>query len=408
MQPKLHFDEVEIRHALESILSSRTFGAKSAVHLLLAWLVNRALSDPDTPLKEYTIGVEAFGRPESYDPQHDAYVRVQAGKLRQKLVEYYATEGARDPIRIELPRRQFLPVFNANAVQPEAAAAPATAQFWKISTFALLVMLVAFGISTFRSSKMDTDSKRLSQELRDVWHTFMRSPRPVLISLGTHQFYSYQGGFLREPALDLATPDAVQSRLDKLATIFNEVPLRQNYGYTGTGQATAAFLLGRFFGGNGFQADLIRSSALTWDSIGGYNVIFLGSAKSNRQILSLSAEWAFSVEGESVINRRPREGEPKRWFRVLEDDERERTDFALISFVPGLHSDGELLVIESHTTTGIWAGAKYLTEDIYARELMSKLSTGGAPIPDHFQIVLRVTVRDAVPIKIVYETHRPF
>lgn len=34
-------------------------------------------------------------------------VRVQAGRLRAKLAEYYATEGAEDPIRIELPKGTY-------------------------------------------------------------------------------------------------------------------------------------------------------------------------------------------------------------------------------------------------------------------------------------------------------------
>ena len=55
-------------------------------------------------MKGYTIGVEVFGRPADFDAQSDALVRVEAGRLRRRLVEYYAGEGAADPVRIELPR----------------------------------------------------------------------------------------------------------------------------------------------------------------------------------------------------------------------------------------------------------------------------------------------------------------
>ena len=93
------------------------------MHTLLAYLVEKTLTEAEKPLKEYTIGVEAFGRPEGYDPQQDAYVRVQAGKLRQKLNEYYTGEGSSDPIHIELPKRQFLLEFQHR--QPtETAAEP--------------------------------------------------------------------------------------------------------------------------------------------------------------------------------------------------------------------------------------------------------------------------------------------
>ena len=91
---KTHEQASEVREQLARILSSRTFGPRSAVHTLLAWLVARTIAEPETAIKEYTIGVEAFGRRADYDPQQDAYVRVQAGKLRQKLQEYYLTAAA--------------------------------------------------------------------------------------------------------------------------------------------------------------------------------------------------------------------------------------------------------------------------------------------------------------------------
>jgi TolB-like protein len=64
-------------------------------------------------VKEYTVGVEAFGRPADYDPKIDPIVRVQARRLRAKLDEYYATEGATDTVRITLPKGGYVPVFEA-------------------------------------------------------------------------------------------------------------------------------------------------------------------------------------------------------------------------------------------------------------------------------------------------------
>lgn len=407
METKRQPSEDEIRGALEAILHSRTFGAQSSLLLLLSYLVNRTLSDPQTPLKEYTIGVEVFGKPESYDPQQDAYVRAQASRLRQKLLEYYATEGMADPVRIELPRRQFLLQFHKQPAPPAGAAPGRGPNYWKISAIFLFFALLATLAVVGRRSVSKAGAKEPSSEMRAIWGNFLRSPRPVVLCLGTHQFYSYQGGFIREPALDRAPPEAVQHRLDELALLLKKGPLRPNHGYTGTGQATAAFLLGKFFGDLGVHADLIRSSSLTWDSISGHNVIFLGSAKSNPQIHSLPADWAFRIEGESIVNRQPLPGEPESWNVIREREGRERTEFALLSFLAGLHRVGEILVIESSTTTGIWAGAKFLTEEIYARELVRKLSKGANPVPNHYQAVLRVSVRDGVPLKIVYEAHRP-
>ena len=62
-------------------------------------------------LKEYTIGVEAFGRKPDFDPKTDTIVRVQTHRLRQKLKEYYGQEGLHDPILIEIPKGHYCPIF---------------------------------------------------------------------------------------------------------------------------------------------------------------------------------------------------------------------------------------------------------------------------------------------------------
>ncbi len=66
--------------------------------------------------------MEGFGEPDGYDPKLDSSVRVQAGKLRQKLDEYYRTEGAGDPIRVELPKGHFRLEFQSRRADPPAGA----------------------------------------------------------------------------------------------------------------------------------------------------------------------------------------------------------------------------------------------------------------------------------------------
>ena len=67
------------------------------------------------------IGIEACGKPASYDPQKDASVRVQVGRLRGKLEDYYAAEGVADPIILELPKGRFSLQFRTRSVAEPAA-----------------------------------------------------------------------------------------------------------------------------------------------------------------------------------------------------------------------------------------------------------------------------------------------
>jgi len=62
------------------------------------------MEHPGGTVKEYQIATEVFGRPRDFDPRLDSTVRVQTGRLRSKLAEYYAGSGADDPIIVEVPR----------------------------------------------------------------------------------------------------------------------------------------------------------------------------------------------------------------------------------------------------------------------------------------------------------------
>jgi hypothetical protein len=109
----------EVRAQIERILRSRTLSGSDQLRRLLRLVVERTLSGQPELLKEYSLGLEVFQRPPDYDPKVDPIVRVQAGRLRSKLVEYYASEGAHDSVIIQIPKGAYVPVFNArNAAAP--------------------------------------------------------------------------------------------------------------------------------------------------------------------------------------------------------------------------------------------------------------------------------------------------
>src|SRR5438128_6268602 len=114
-------DEIaRIQEQLGRILSSRTFRTAQREKTLLRFLVEQTIGGRGRELKEYTVGVEALGCGDSFDPRRDTIVRTQARNARLRLARYYADEGARDPIRIELPKGRYAARFiNANLAPPE-------------------------------------------------------------------------------------------------------------------------------------------------------------------------------------------------------------------------------------------------------------------------------------------------
>jgi hypothetical protein len=85
----------------------------------LRFVVSESLAGRAERLKEYTIGIEAFDRPETFSPLGDPIVRVEARRLREKLTRYYQQYGRADEVVIEMPTGQYLPFFSFRADQDE-------------------------------------------------------------------------------------------------------------------------------------------------------------------------------------------------------------------------------------------------------------------------------------------------
>jgi hypothetical protein len=87
---------------LERILASPGFRSARSVSRFLQYVVESQLQGRAGELKEYTIGLEVFGRGADFNPKEDGVVRVHARLLRKKLVSYYAVDGVDDPIVIDV------------------------------------------------------------------------------------------------------------------------------------------------------------------------------------------------------------------------------------------------------------------------------------------------------------------
>ena len=111
----------DIKAELDRILASKGFATAGRLSRLLRYVVEKTLAGEADQLKEYAVGVEVFDRDDKYDPRLDSIVRVEAGRLRSRLDEYYNGEGAASPIRISLPRGGYVAQFEPREATPAPA-----------------------------------------------------------------------------------------------------------------------------------------------------------------------------------------------------------------------------------------------------------------------------------------------
>jgi len=129
-----------IREQIDRIIASGAFAQSPRRQKFLSYIVDETIAGRGYQLKGYTLAIEVFDRDATFDPATNPMVRIEASRLRDKLRSYYASEGARDPIRIDIPKGgyapliEFLPTFDpiaasarthsASVIKPSIAVLP--------------------------------------------------------------------------------------------------------------------------------------------------------------------------------------------------------------------------------------------------------------------------------------------
>src|SRR5580692_8674278 len=100
-------DEGEFLSQVDRILHSEELRSSETQRRLFKFLADKSILGQADGLNEYAVATDGLGKPPSYDPRHNSAVRIQVGRLRQSIAEYYRTEGKKDDFIIDLPKGRF-------------------------------------------------------------------------------------------------------------------------------------------------------------------------------------------------------------------------------------------------------------------------------------------------------------
>jgi hypothetical protein len=114
------------RELAERVASSLTLLRSRRLRELLLFISDRALREPHREITEQELARVVFGRAETFDPTTDTLVRVQVSHLRKRLQQFFASEGADEPLLLELPKGSYMPRFRPRQVGTARAVLPAT------------------------------------------------------------------------------------------------------------------------------------------------------------------------------------------------------------------------------------------------------------------------------------------
>jgi hypothetical protein len=400
-----HVTDVEPRLVeIDRLVNSHTLHGSESLCKLLRYLADHAIRHPGVALKEYQIATEVFGRPSDFDPHLDSLVRVQAGRLRSKIAEYYASEGTADPILVELPKGTYALAFHPAtassntilrdtheaeedkiAVSRRPSRAVLILSILLAISVASIVALVAGRTTPGRNPTVDDNAPSV---FRVFWRAFTSGTDAPWVIFSN-------GQFVGRPEIGLRYFDPARDSRDTITD-----------NYTGVGEVLAVYSLNQVFTQLHHQIRVKRGSLFSLDDAQNNNLIFVGSPVENLSLLDLPSTHQFIFQRATsgarkgdiaIVNVKPRADEPKMFFGspsatpVLED-------YAIVGLVPGMNSARSVLILAGTNTIGTQAAAEYVCRRDSLEQLLLRLSVSENGEMKPFEAVLHVKVARGVPV----------
>jgi hypothetical protein len=389
---------------VEKLTKSHSLHSSESLCKLLRYLAEHSLDHPGIALKEYQIATEVLGRPAGFDPQSDSTVRVQAGRLRVKLAEYYALEGLNDPVLVEIPKGSYALTFTLRQRSEFPAASTQTFEVherkpgsrtsnrgWAIAVVVLSVLL---------ASSLITSAILLSQRTRPrtaqtappglqlFWNRFVESPQQPWVIFSN-------GSFVGRPETGMRYFNPAS---DKRTFILDH--------YTGVGEVLAIHQLDHVFEILNRPLRVKRGALFSLDDAKNNDLIFVGSPSENLTLLDIPGTQDFVFrrldagprKGDLVVgNVHPQTGEPS-YFLGTPANQPTTEDYAIISLLPGLDPSRSILILAGATTFGTQAAVEYVCREDDVKTLLRRLNVSQPSDLKFFETVLRVKIVHGVPV----------
>jgi hypothetical protein len=395
---------------IDRLVNNHILHSSESLCKLLRYLAVHALTHPGVPLKEYEIATEVFHRPADFDPQLDSTIRVQAGRLRLKLAEYYGSEGAEDPILVDLPKGGYILAFRHRtsashkglSVAPlrsgkqESTAAPQTTRNWAIAVIVLVVLLAAAVavIVTMLASRTNaeaaatTHNEPVPAAFRIFWRSFISGPEEPWVIFSN-------GAFVGRPETGMRYFDPAR---DSRELILDH--------YTGVGEVLAVHDLDHVFALLGRPILVKRGSLLSLDDAKNNNLIFLGSPAENLTLREIPSTQEFVFQqlttgprkGDlAILNVHPQAGEPNA-FLASPSNLPLTEEYSVIARVREGNPAQSVMILAGTTTIGTQAAAEYICRPQSLEDLLQRLGVSKTAELKPFEAVLRVKVTRGVPV----------
>ncbi|MGD0470195.1 MAG: helix-turn-helix domain-containing protein [Terriglobales bacterium] len=400
--PEQFFQEID------NIIKSHSLRGSESLCKLLQYLAKQSLDHPDAPLKEYQIATEVYGRPADFDPQSDSTIRVQAGRLRVKLAEYYAGEGAADPILVKIPKGSYHLTFEARPPEPQtlppheapslSVAVETVPAHWRIAVVLLLVGLITSLIvlgSLLWNRKLPEPAMaaptapRATGPLAAFWRPFTSGVEEPWVIFSN-------AAFVGRPETGMRY---YNSRQDSKSAVYDH--------YTGVGEVLAVHALDDAFGTLGRRIRVKRGSLFSLDDVKNTNLIFVGSPSENLSLLDIPGTQEFVFQrvasgprqGDlAIVSKHPKPGEASTYL-ASPSNAPLTEDYSVVGLVPGMGSGRFVMILAGTTTFGTQGAVEFVCRQESVEKLLHEIPGSSTGPIRPFEALVRVKIARGVPVE---------
>jgi hypothetical protein len=359
---------------LNRIIGSPQFLQAASLQRILRFLFERAGQENAPSVTEYEIAVTVIQRPPLFDPKVDSIVRVSIASIRQRLQAYFENEGRNERWSVEIPKGEYRLRFAERS-----------------------------------SSERNDEPGPEGLALRRFWDPYLTNANAnVLCFTELLCFRDAEGNFFR----NLYTNDLAEAKRDMGRRIPDGLkdPI-PTFHFVSGGEVQA--LVSLIQGFHAMHAPLeVKNSRLTrWVDIQNSNLVVVGCSRANAFTRNLQCGEKLQVREQHIEDCDPPEGAPSRYecSRFLCGSFERVTDYALITRRRGPADGTCVTLIGANHGRAHEGAAEFLFREDKVRELLDLIAPGGqSPVPEHFQVLLRIEMVDfnEEVVDVQYVTHK--
>jgi hypothetical protein len=423
---------------LGRVVASPQLKRAARLREFLLYVGQRSIKDGLDQIHEQEIGANVFARPADYDTSLDNIVRVNASELRKRIEDYFESDGASEPMVMEIPRGSYKPVFRERFIEPvrlpatepaplavsapatSAAAAnppladappttaPANNRIHRIVLVAAALLIVALASGCFL---LWTQNRELRQSLHNnAWQDTptvasfwlgILGARPntdiiladtsfALIEDITKHSIPLNDYLTRNYVSKIESPNLSQDRRLDLDMI-----MRRNNGSLGDFRAAQRILAldpaiknFRVYSARDYTPTLVNQD----------NIVLVGARKSNPWVDLFSGSMNFVADydpqhpGDFIRNKTPQSGE----LATYTPPQAPSTGgYCVVAYLSNPQHSGKVLIIAGTDSAATEGGGDFLTSEEQLSRFLKSLHVASLP---YFELVLKTSNLNGTPI----------